>query len=59
MRGVIRAAGNNYYFGKKKRYMLPIVGGFVQSNYNTSTPEEHQEYDTLKRRFNTAWGITK
>lgn len=57
--GVIRAAGNNYYFGKKQRYSLPIFGGFFQNNYEASTPEEQQEYDTLKRRFNTAWKVSK
>lgn len=57
--GTIRAAGNNYYFGKKQRYSLPIFGGFLHNNYDASTPEEQQEYDTLKRRFNTAWGVAK
>lgn len=59
MNGVVRATGNNYYFGKKQRYSLPVFGGFVHSNYNASTPGEQQEYDTLKRRFNTAWGVAK
>lgn len=56
--GVTRAAGNDYYYGKKKRYQLPIFGDFVHNNYDKSTPEEQKEYDTLKRRFNTAWSVS-
>lgn len=57
--GVIRAAGNDYHFGKKQRYSLPLFGGFFNANYDKSTPQEQQEYDTLKRRFNTAWNLAK
>lgn len=54
-----RIAGNNYYFGKKYRFQLPIVGGFVNVNYDKSTPEEQAEYNTLQRRFRTAWEAAK
>jgi hypothetical protein len=57
--GVVRAAGNNYHFGKKQRYIIPIFGGFFNDNYEKSSPLEAAEYETLKRRFNTAWGVAK
>lgn len=57
--GVVRAAGNNYHFGKKQRHIIPIVGGFVNNNYEKSSPQEAAEYETLKRRFNTAWNLAK
>ena len=53
-----RAAGNNILLqGKKQRFNF--FGNFFNTNYNPSTPQEQNEYDTLKRRFNTAWGIAK
>lgn len=59
IKGTIRAAGNDYYSGKKKRWQYPIFGDFFNFNNEKSTPEDKAEYDTLKRRFNTAWGVAK
>ena len=53
-----RAAGNNILLqGKKQRFNF--FGNFFNANYNPSTPQEQNEYDTLKRRFNTAWSVAK
>ena len=58
VRPEVRAAGNNVLLGGKKQ-RFNFFGNFYNNNYNQSTPEEQIEYDTLKRRFNTAWNIAK